>query len=412
MKRVPNQTDELIRAIREGLGSVGHGIHGISKVPASRVTSLTEGVLASGEVIEAVGIPVYVDDVTQITDFTLTETGWYVFARITAETGTEVTSDTTVTGAAASIVTPGENYVDVAVRFEVAAQSQSVTVAWGTYTETFVFKATDLAVRNLDYRTTFYVYDLAPYITWEFGLSTDDTHKAAQAYFHKVNDEYVKIEGVTDGSPIPKWYTASEDYVLTTDTTFAEGKTYYTKSTETYVVDVDVYTPAEVTVGEAVTANTYYEFTTIYTQCNGDQTFEAGVTYYTKSGDTYTVAEVTVGEVIPAVYQHSKIIISGPVRNVTYRLDDTVDCPMEFILPEIETETHGCWFEMRFRHAGEYSMTLTPPSEDVKIATEHTQRETAGINMVDLHYTAIDGVKLWRFMNTHSSIPAAAVSES
>ena len=43
--------------------------------------------------------------------------------------------------------------------------------------------------------------------------------------------------------------------------------------------------------------------------------------------------------------------------------------------------------------------------EGVKIATEHTQAETAGMNMVDLHYMSIDGIKIWRFMNTHSSIP-------
>ena len=50
-------------------------------------------------------------------------------------------------------------------------------------------------------------------------------------------------------------------------------------------------------------------------------------------------------------------------------------------------------------------MTLTPPSADVKIATEHTQKETKGLNMIDLHYTSVNGVKLWRFLNTHSSIP-------
>lgn len=79
---------------------------------------------------------------------------------------------------------------------------------------------------------------------------------------------------------------------------------------------------------------------------------------------------------------------------------------MEFVLPEIEDDCHGAWYEIRCRHAGEYSMTLTPPGDDVKIATEHTQKETAGMNMINLHYTVVDGVKLWRFLNTHSSIPS------
>ena len=73
--------------------------------------------------------------------------------------------------------------------------------------------------------------------------------------------------------------------------------------------------------------------------------------------------------------------------------------------PETEDDTHGAWFEIRCRHAGAYSMTLVPP-EGVKIATEHTQKETAGVNMINLHYTVVDGVKIWRFMNTHSGIPA------
>jgi len=79
---------------------------------------------------------------------------------------------------------------------------------------------------------------------------------------------------------------------------------------------------------------------------------------------------------------------------------------MEFILPTVDNDTHGCWFEIRCRHNGSYSMTLTPPDDTVKIATEHTQAETKGLNMINLHYTNVCGVKLWRFMNTHSTIPA------
>ena len=282
---------------------------------AGRIEAITSTELANGNVIETVGIPPYVSDMTEYPEYSLQESGWYVFSRINAPEGVTVDANTTVTGAAGSIITPGEDYVDVAVRFDVTAMSQKVTIDWGTSADTYIFKATDLAVRNLDYRTTFYVYDADPYVTWE--------------------------------------------YALTTDTAFVADKAYYTK-------DGDVYTKAEVTTGEAVPADTYYN--------------------------------------------HSKCIISGMARNITYKLDDVIDCPMEFILPVIEDETHGCWFEIRCIHAGEYSMTLTPPSADVKIATEHTQKETKGINMIDLHYTYINGVKLWRFMNTHSSIPEAAAA--
>lgn len=276
---------------------------------AGKVTSLTETELAAGEVIEAAGIPVYVGDVSAYAAYGLTDTGWYVFARIHAETGTLVTEQTAVTGAAGAILSVGAAHVDVAVHFGVAAESCKVTVAWGSYTDVFVFKATDLAVRNLDYRTTFYVYDLAEFVTWQ--------------------------------------------YALTSDATFVADKQYYTK-------DGDVYTLATVTTGEAVPENTYYN--------------------------------------------HSKIVISGMTRNITYRLDAIIDCPSEVILPAIDDDTHGCWFEFQLRHSGKYSMALTPP-EGVKIATEHTQAEDTGFNLIDLHYMNIDGVRMWRFMNTHSSIP-------
>lgn len=278
---------------------------------SQRITSLDETVLANGAIIEALNTPTYVSDASNYSEYNLTETGWYVFARITAKSGTTVTANTNVEGAAGYIAEVGEDHVDVAVKFEVAAMSQMVTVNWGAYTDVFVIKASDLAIRNLDYRTTFYVYDVAPFTTWEFEL--------------------------------------------TTDTTFVEGKHYYTK-------EGDVYTEAEVTVGETIPISTYYV--------------------------------------------HTKVRFEGMARNITYKCDTVIDCPMEFVLPEIEDDTHGCWFEIRCRHAGEYSMTLIPPSDDIKIATEHTQRETAGVNMINLHYTSVGGTKIWRFMNTHSSIPA------
>lgn len=277
----------------------------------NRVTSLDETGLASDKVIEAVGIPVYVDDVTQYESFDIEDTGWYIFARIRARAGVTVGANASVTGAAGVIMTEGADHIDVAVKFEVAAVSKEVTVDWGEVTESFVFKSTDLAIRNLDYRVTFYVYDIEPFCTWT--------------------------------------YTAA------TDATFDAGKYYYTKD------EHDVYTLAEVTAGDSIPADTYYV--------------------------------------------HSKLTIEGMTRNVTYQCPTPIDCPVEIILPEIEDETHGAWFEVRFRFVAKYSITLTVPT-GVKVATEHTQAEKAGINMVDLHYTNIDDVKLWRFLNTASSIPA------
>lgn len=397
-----------------------------AKARDRRIAPLEGGELAADTVVEAVGIPKYVDDVSAYAAYGITETGWYVFARATAKDGVAVSTATVITGAAGYIAEHGANYVDLAVRFDVAAQSCKVVIDWdGSSVDTYVFKATDLAIRNLDYRTTFYVYDVSPYVRWEYAFTADATINTTKHY-------YTETDGVY--SPVvlaDKYYEHS--YALTADATFAEGKTYYT-------TDGTTYTAAEVTPGEAVPENTYYEdkytatadtalsaskqyytesdgvytladviipafYTTdgtTYTQATG--VFEDGVTYYTKSGAEYTEATVTVGEAIPAYYNHSKIIFEGMARNITYKFDEPIDCPSEFRLPEIEDETHGCWFEIRLRHTGSYSSTLVPP-EGVKVATEHTQAETAGLNMIDLHYSYVDGVKLWRFLNTHSTIP-------
>ncbi len=277
----------------------------------TRVSSLEPSKLLSGNIIEAIGTPTYVEDISQYANYGLTNTGWYVFSRIAAPENTIVSASTTITGADGYILTSGTDHIDIAIRFDVAATSKTITINWGSEEETFIFKATDLAINNLDYRVTFYVYDVDDYLTWEYGL--------------------------------------------TTDTTFVEDKTYYTLSDGEYIA-------AEVTVGDEVPENTYYN--------------------------------------------HTKVIFSGLTPNITYKCNTIIDCPMEFILPAVDNDTHGCWFEIRCRHNGSYSMTLTPPDDTVKIATEHTQAETKGLNMINLHYTNVCGVKLWRFMNTHSTIPA------
>lgn len=266
--------------------------------------------LASDNVVEVVGIPPYIDDVSDYADYGLTDPGWYVFAWIIGSAGAKATSETTVTGAAGWIAVPGADCVGVAVRFDVAAQSRRVTVNWGASVDVVTFKATDLAVRNLDYRTTFYLYDLAPFATWS--------------------------------------------YALTADETFAEGKAYYTLS-----------------------------------------------------GDVYTLAEVTAGDQIPAdtYYNHSKLHLKGMTRNVTYKLDEIVDCPIEIALPEVENASYGAWFELQMRYNGSYSCTLLPP-EGVKVGTVQTQAQSAGINVIDLQYTSVGGAAMWSLLNTHSNIPA------
>lgn len=318
---------------------------------AGRVSALEGSSLASGAVVESVGIPAYVSDVTQYSAYGIADPGWYSFARITSPDGTLVSAETTVTGAAGYIATPGAAFVDVAVKFGVTAMSQAVTINWGAATETYVFKATDLAIRNLDYRTTFYLYDLAPFVTWTYALTTDASFVATKDYYTLADGVYTKT-------------AESVKYALTEDATFASGKTYYTLAD-------GVYSAATVTADEAVPADTYYELAAV-------------------PADTY--------------YTHSKVTFAGMTRNVTYKFDEIIDCPIEIALPEVEDDGYGAWFEIQLRYNGSYSCTLLPP-EGVKIGTVSTQSQTAGINVIDLQYTGVGGVAMWSLLNTHSNIP-------
>lgn len=540
--------------------------------PETRVTSLDDTLIADANVIKVIGIPVFVGDADfdKYTAYGITETGWYAFVRITPKPGVTA-ADATIEGTAGFIL--ADDHVDVAVRYEVASMAKAIKITWGGETETFVFEAEDLAIRNLDDRVTFYVYDVAKYTKWEYTRSEDavfigteyyteengiytraavkafeaipadtyythsyirsedevflegityytlaagvytpaevvpgeplapaegepevvyyvdnwtlttDTEFVGNRYFEKIGDNYEQI-AVKAGEPC-SFYTKHVEYPLTTDTAFV-GTQYWAKDDESdlgyaraavlageeipageyfthsytkltaagkfaegvryYKLVGTEYELQEVTVGASYAKNVYYidhwaeatgtfAGTAYWTETDGEwsqaaviagesipeeeyhlrvitwpqatgEMFETGVVYYTHINGAYEEVPDMAESTIPAYYVHSKVIFSGMVRNVTYCCNTTIDCPMEFILPVVEDEEHGCWFEIRCLHAGEYSMTLTPPSSDIKIATEHTQKEKEGINMINLHYTAINGVKVWRFLNTHSTIPA------
>ena len=302
---LPSNND-LLKRIAQGIYLLS--AYGVIPDATSRVSSLDDTSLVVAPIVEVVGVPAYVSDVSQYEAYNLTETGWYAFARILARTGTTVSQAVTVDGVAGYVV--GADHIDLAVRFEVAAQSCPVTIHWGDFDETIVFRATDLAVRNLDYRTTFYIYDLEPFATWEYVAATG---------------------------------------------TFVAGNQYYTKD----------------------------------------------------ESDVYTLAEYTAGETIPdGYYKHSKLVLEGMTRNVTYKLDTLIDCPVEVKLPDVPDDGYGAWYELQLRHQAEYSMTLTPQTSDVKAATDATPKQTAGINIIDLHYANVAGSKVWRLINTHFTYAA------
>lgn len=429
-----SEVDQCMAALNAGVAEVRDAARELETL--SRVTSLDNTALAPGNAIEALGVPVYVQDVSQYAAYGITATGWYVFARIAAPAGEAVTAGTTITGAAGYIATVGGDHIDLAVRFDTTAQSVPVTIAWGNVTDRFVFKASDLAARNLDYRVTFYIYDISPYAVWSYALTADTAFQENKSYYTKdENDVYTlaqvqtkayaltadtafqegKTYYTTDGDtytaatvtvgdpvtletyyeqssvPVSAYY--KDGYVLTTDTTFQDGTTYYTE-------EDGVFTEAAVTTGEAVTADTYY----VPGKVRATGVFEAGTTYYTKDADVYTEATVTAGDAIPAYYNHSKLHFEGMTRNVVYQFGEMVDCPIEIALPEVANDGYGAWFEIMVRLNGSYSLTLLTPSEDVRLATNNFSSPSEGVCDMMFQYTTAGGVKLWRASNTKSNL--------
>lgn len=333
---------------------IAAALEAMAGVSAGRVSPAAAGTqLGAGNIIDVVGIPAYVDDVAEYAAYHLTQTGWYAFARIVSKDSTLVTEQTTVTGADGYVNTVGTDHVDVAVRFEVAAQSRQVDIDWGTYQESYIFRAQDLAVRNLDYRTTYYIYDIEPFITWEWGLTADTTFSEEKQYYTKDGDEYTLAEVQT------------VQYNLTADATFQTGKKYYTR-------EGDVYTEATVTAGEAVTANTYYEASDVPVPA-----------------DTY--------------YNHTKLRFAGMARNISYRLNTPIDCPIEIVLPEVPDDGYGCWFEIQVRALGGFSITPEVP-EGVQLASNTLAWTAKGIYYLDMHYANVAGLKLWRCVRTSFNI--------
>ena len=141
-----------------------------------------------------------------------------------------------------------------------------------------------------------------------------------------------------------------------------------------------------------------------------DASFVSGSHYYTEEDGVYTEAvegtDWTAGEAVPAdtYYKHSKLTFSGMTPNITYKLDEMVDCPIEIVLPEIADDGNGAWFEIQMRYDAIHSCTLLPPT-GVKVGSSNTHSQEDGINLIDLQYTDVDGVKMWTLLNTHIKIP-------
>lgn len=174
---------------------------------SQRVVSLSKDTQFSSDniVIETIDTPEYLEekDLNLYLDYNLTSPGWYIFARINAKKNINVTNTFSISGVAGyKKPSIGATFVDVAIQFDVLAKSQLITINWGESSENFIFKATDLAVRNLDYRVTFYLYSIDDYTTWNYELTTDSAFLTNQKYYIKNDNEYI-LANVTIGDNIP-----------------------------------------------------------------------------------------------------------------------------------------------------------------------------------------------------------------
>lgn len=262
-----------------------------------------------GGLVDVFGVPRYVSDneLAGYEGYGLTFSGWYAFVRINAPDGVRAAAGFDVHGAAAKPPETGAGYADMAVRFDAAPKAMPVVINWGAVQETIVFRAVDLAVRNLDSRVTYYVYDINDYATWEYGL--------------------------------------------TADTAFVDGTSYYTKTDDEYHI-------ADVTAGEAIPADTYYVHT--------------GVTF------------------------------EGMPRNLSYAID-TIDCPVTFVLPEVNFDGYGAWLEVQSRFTKAVSVTMRVP-EGIKMSATGTASISAGVNILTMQY--FNSGRVWRLDNTKWADPS------
>ena len=156
------------------------------------------------------------------------------------------------------------------------------------------------------------------YYTKNFAPIVFNNGSGVQAFYVKNTSHTNAIGTIT----VSANFTQNNAYILTQDTTFLDGTTYYTTADQG-----ENFTPAEVTVGDSVTADTYYEKVTandmirvaIFTKAayvNGSGTpaatytllgvlgsaatdptavtgaYDRNTTYYTESGGVYTQANI------------------------------------------------------------------------------------------------------------------------
>lgn len=164
-----------------------------NNLTANRITPLFDSTIGNGIVVETIGTPKFIssENFSNYAQYNINTEGWYSFIRIHSKKNIVITDNFSISGTNTYIVPKkGSNYVDVAVDFGVTAESKIIVINWGEEQETFVFKATDLAIRNLDYRVTFYLYDIADYTEWEYALTTDETFVNNKKYYIKNGNNY------------------------------------------------------------------------------------------------------------------------------------------------------------------------------------------------------------------------------
>ena len=99
---------------------------------------------------------------------------------------------------------------------------------------------------------------------------------------------------------------------------------------------------------------------------------------------------------------HTGVTFEGMPRNLSYAID-TIDCPVTFVLPEIDFDGYGAWIELQSHFTKAVSVTLRVP-EGIKMSGTGTAAITAGVNVMTMQY--FNAGRVWRLDNTKWADPS------
>lgn len=183
----PQPFESWVNKVLAAKDEINNALMEVESVACNRSYPANVSLIADNNVYDVSGVPQYLTtEMAQLyTGKIDAESGWYWFGGVIAPNGMKVekqafqfygSKDAMLHGQP----NDGDDRITVAIRFDALGSPVGFHVKWNSTMQNadpFTFRCTDLAIRNLDYKTTYYVYNLEPYAV--------------------VTDEKVTFEGMT-----------------------------------------------------------------------------------------------------------------------------------------------------------------------------------------------------------------------